>query len=149
MLRKDSTDVPGDPFDLAAGTSGDCFERDSRDVLALQDELALAIAREINVELTPHEQARLANSPTVDPQAHDAYLKGRYFLSSPTEERVRKALEQFEQAIRVDPHFALPYSGIADAYILGDDFYFPPTEAMPKAKAQALQPRGRKYRCPG
>jgi TolB-like protein len=74
------------------------YERDSRDVLALQDEVSLAIAREINVELTPREQARLANSRKVDPQAHDAYLKGRYYLSSPTEERVRKALEQFEQA---------------------------------------------------
>jgi TolB-like protein len=51
------------------------YERDSRDVLALQAEVALAIAREINVELTPREQARLANSRTVDPQAHDAYLK--------------------------------------------------------------------------
>ena len=87
------------------------YERDSRDVLALQDEVALAIAREINVELTPREQARFANSRTVDPQAHDAYLKGRYYLSSPTEERVRKALEQFEQAIRVDPNFALALLG--------------------------------------
>jgi adenylate cyclase len=113
------------------------YERDSRDVLALQDEVALAIAREINVELTPREQAHFANSRSVDPQAHDAYLKGRYYLSSPTEERVRKALEQFEQAIRVDPNFALPYSGMADAYILGEDWYFPATEVMPKAKAAA------------
>ena len=113
------------------------YERDFRDVLALQDEMALAITREINVELTPREQARLANSPTVDPQAHDAYLKGRYYLSSPTEERVRKGLEQFEQAIKVDPNFGPAYSGMADAYILGDNLYFPPTEVMPKAKAAA------------
>jgi TolB-like protein len=113
------------------------YERDSRDVLALQDQVALAIAREINVELTPREQARLANSRTVDPRAHDAYLKGRYCLSSPTEERVKKALEQFQQAIRLDPNFALPYSGMADAYLLGDDWYFSPTEVMPKAKAAA------------
>ena len=115
----------------------DTYERDSRDVLALQDEVALAIAREINVELTPREQARLANPRTVDPQAHDAYLKGRYYLSIPTEERVRKALEQFEEAIKLDPNFALAYSGMADAYILGDDLYFPATEVMPKAKAAA------------
>ena len=113
------------------------YERDSRDVLALQDQVALAIAREINVELTPHEQERLTNSRTVDPQAHDAYLKGRYYLNSPTEERVRKALAQFEQAIRVDPNFALPYSGVADAYFLGDSMYFRPTEVMPKAKTAA------------
>jgi TolB-like protein/class 3 adenylate cyclase len=52
------------------------YERDSRDVLALQDELASAIAREINVELTPNEQARLTSAPAVNPKAHDAYLKG-------------------------------------------------------------------------
>jgi len=113
------------------------YERDSRDVLAMQDEIALAIAREINVELTPDERARFANSHTVNPEAHDAYLSGRYYLSSPTEERIRKALDQFEQAIKIDPNFALPYTGLADAYIWGDDWYFPATEVMPKAKAAA------------
>src|SRR5271154_4438280 len=61
------------------------YERDSRDVLALQDELASAIAHEINVELTPREQAQFANARPVNPEAHDAYLKGRFFLESYTE----------------------------------------------------------------
>ena len=113
------------------------YERDSRNVLALQDEVALAIAREINVELTPREQARFANARPVNPEAHDAYLKGRYFLESYTEERVKKAIEQFEDAIKIDPNFALPYTGLADAYGFGDDWYFPATEVMPKAKAAA------------
>ena len=60
------------------------YERDSRDVLALQDELASAIAHEINVQLTPREQA-FAAAPVVNPVAHEAYLKGRYFLSSPSD----------------------------------------------------------------
>ena len=118
------------------------FERDSRDVLALQDELASAIASEINVELTPGEQARLASARPVDPQAHDAYLKGRYFLNEPTEERVNKAIEQFELAIKLDPNFPLPYTGLADAYSWGEDWYFPANEVLPKAKAaveKALQ----------
>jgi TolB-like protein len=118
------------------------YERDSRDVLAMQDEIALAIAREVNVELTPGEQARLTNSHGVNPEAHDAYLKGRYFLMSYSEERVKKAIEQFELAIKLDPNFALPYTGLADAYSYGSDFYFPATEVMPKAKAateKALQ----------
>ncbi|MFZ0890526.1 MAG: hypothetical protein WA005_18955, partial [Candidatus Binataceae bacterium] len=120
----------------------DSFERDSRDVLALQDELASAIARQINIELTPNEQVRLASARSVNPQAHEAYLKGRYYLSSYTEERVKKAIEQFELAIKVDPNFALPYTGLADAYDFGDDWYFPGNEVMPKAKAaveKALQ----------
>jgi adenylate cyclase len=113
------------------------YERDSRDVLALQDEVALAIAREVNVELTPDEQARFANSRAVNPEAHDAYLKGRYFLQSFSQERVRKAIEQFEQAIKIDPNFALAYTGLADAYNYGEDWYYPANDVMPKARAAA------------
>src|SRR5215472_11133476 len=86
------------------------FERDSRDVLALQDELASAIAKQIEVQLTPSEQARLSHARTVNPAAHEAYLKGRYYLSSVSPERVNKAIEQFKQAIKLDPDFALPYA---------------------------------------
>ncbi len=113
------------------------YERDSKDVLAMQDEIAEAIAKEVNVQLTPKEQARFGNVHPVNPAAHDAYLKGRYFLTSYTEERVRKAIEQFQQAIKIDPNFALPYTGLADAYTYGEDWYFPPTEVMPQAKAAA------------
>jgi adenylate cyclase len=118
------------------------YERDSRDVLAMQDEIAQAIAREVNVELTSAEQAHFANSRKVNPAAHDAYLKGRYIMESDTEERVQKAIEQFEEAIKIDPNFALPYTGLADAYSYGADWFFPAVEVMPKAKAaseKALQ----------
>ena len=113
------------------------YERDSKDVLAMQDEVALAIAREVNVELTPQEQARFANSHAVNPEAHDAYLKGRYFLQSFSQERVQKAIEQFELAIKIDPNFALPYTGLADAYNYGEDWYLPANDVMPKARAAA------------
>ena len=114
------------------------YERNSRDVLALQDEVALAIAKEINVELTPKEQARFAGKRTVNPEAYEAYLKGRYFLGSYSEERVRKAIEQFERAIKADPNFAPAYTGLADAYgTFGSGLFFLPTEATPKAKAAA------------
>lgn len=112
------------------------YERNSRDVLALQDEVALAIAREINVRLTPQEQARFANARPVNPQALEAYLKGRYFLSEISGERIKKAIEQFELAIKLDPNFALPYTGLADAYYWVASA-FPPTAVMPKAKAAA------------
>jgi adenylate cyclase len=118
------------------------FERDSRDVLALQDELASAIAREINVQLTPDERARLAGARPVNPEAHEAYLKGRYFLSEPSEERVSKALDHFREAIRKDPNFAPAYSGLADAYLWGADWYFPATEMIPKARSAAERALG-------
>ena len=93
------------------------FERNSRDVLALQAELASAIAGEINVRLTPGEQARLTRARSVNPEAHDAYLKGRYFFNRPSDENLGKAITQFEQAIALDPNFAPAYSGLSDAYL--------------------------------
>jgi TolB-like protein/Flp pilus assembly protein TadD len=93
------------------------FERDSRDVLALQSELAAAIAGEIKVQLTPSEQARLASAPSVNPEAYDAYLKGRYFFNRPSDENLSKAITQFEQAVRLDANFAPAYSGLSDAYL--------------------------------
>jgi adenylate cyclase len=113
------------------------YERNSRDVLALQDEVALAIARQINIELTPDEQARLANAQPVNPEAHEAYLKGRYYMSSLTREGINKAIGQFKLAIKADPNFALPYTGLSDAYGYGADWYFPANEVLPKAKAAA------------
>ena len=74
------------------------FERSSRDVLALQAELASAIAREVNVRLTSSEQLRLTAIPSVNPEAHDAYLKGRYFFNRPSDENLQKAIAQFEEA---------------------------------------------------
>ena len=115
------------------------YERDSRDVLALQDELASAIAKEINVQLTPEEQARLSSAPIVNPQAHDAYLKGRYFINRPSDENLKKAIAQFEEAVRLDPNFAPAYSGLSDAYVWAgfNEGVFTAAEAMPKAKATA------------
>jgi adenylate cyclase len=117
------------------------YERDARDVLAVQDEIASAIAREVDVQLTPDERVRLTQARPVNPEAHEAYLKGRYFYSEPSEERVNKAIAQYEQAIKLDPNFAPAYTGLADAYNFGVGFYFPPS-VIPKAKAaveKALQ----------
>ena len=80
-------------------------------MLAMQDELALAIAKEINVQLTPDEQTRLTSAPVVNPQAHDAYLKGRYFFSRPSDENLKKAIAQFEEAVRLDPELCASVFG--------------------------------------
>ena len=115
------------------------FESSSRDVLALQDELASAIAREIHVQLTPAEQSRLTSAPTVSPEAHDAYLKGRYFFNRPSDENLTKAIDQFEEAVRLNPDFALAYSGLSDAYLWAgfNEGVMTASEAKPKAKAAA------------
>jgi TolB-like protein/class 3 adenylate cyclase/Flp pilus assembly protein TadD len=115
------------------------FERDSRDVLALQSELASAIASEINVQLTPGEQARLTSAQSVNPEAHDAYLKGRYFFNRPSDENLSKAIKQFEEAVRLDSSFAPAYSGLSDAYLWAafNEGVITATEGKSKAKAAA------------
>jgi tetratricopeptide (TPR) repeat protein len=109
--------------------------------MALQDELARDIAEEIRVTLTPEERKRLAASRTPNPQAYDAYLRGRYFWSRRTEADLHKAKDYFEQAIAADPAYAPAYSGLSDTY-----FYLsyawghmPPLKGMSLARAAALK----------
>jgi serine/threonine-protein kinase len=115
------------------------FERSSRDVLALQAELASAIAQEVNVRLTSSEQLRLTAAPSVNPEAHDAYLKGRYFFNRPSDENLQKAIAQFEEAVRLSPEFAPAFSGLSDAYLWAgyNEGFLTATEARPKAQAAA------------
>ena len=115
------------------------FERSSRDVLALQDELAAAIAGEINVQLTPTEKLRLTTSPSVNPEAYDTYLKGRYFFNRPSDENLKKSIAQFEETVRLSPTFAPAYSGLSDAYLWAgyNEGFLTASEARAKAKATA------------
>jgi len=112
------------------------FERSSRDVLALQDELASAIAREINIELTPDEQARFATARPVNPEAHDAVLKGNYYLDKYTPDDTRRAMDYFSQAAKADPQFPGAYVGLGRGYS-ASSFFLPSKEAMPKAREAA------------
>ncbi len=115
------------------------YERDLRDILTLQSDLATAIAREIRVKLTPQEQQRLASTRPVNPEAYEAYLKGRYTWHQFTVQGFQKSIEYYEQAIRKDPGYAQPYSGLADSYVQLAGRLLPPKEVMPKAKAAALR----------
>ncbi|CAN5921451.1 hypothetical protein BH11GEM2_BH11GEM2_15640 [soil metagenome] len=92
------------------------FVGKSSDVLALQAELAQAIAREIRVQLTPVDSTRLGAVAAVNPQSHEHYLKGRYFFNRPSDDNLQKAIAQFDSAVRVSPTFAA-YSGLSDAYL--------------------------------
>jgi len=116
------------------------YERDFRDVLALQNEIAREVASHVRIVLTPEEHARLESPSSVDPAAHDLYLKARYHWNKRTEEGVRKALALFHRAIDSDSTFAQGYAGMADGYnILGYYNALPPKEAYPQAKASALK----------
>jgi len=113
------------------------YERELRDVLALQGELARAIAQAVQVKLRPEEQRRLARTATVDPAAYDAYLKGRFYWSKLSPEGLSKAAEYFQQAMAIDPTFAPAYSGLSDTYRLSGVQGLRPHECMPKAEAAA------------
>jgi Tfp pilus assembly protein PilF len=100
----------------------------------MQDELASAIARQINIALTPGEQARLSNARSVNPQAVEALLKGRYFLWKQTSDGFQKAKEYFEQAITVAPDFAPGYAGLAEVYWEEGTFVISNKEAVAEAR---------------
>jgi len=116
------------------------YERDLRDVLALQSEAARTIANEIKIQVAPQVQTRLASARTVNPEAYELYLKGRYQWNKRTAEGLKKSLEYFQQAIQLDPSYALAYSGVADSYTtLGNSALVPGVEVYPKAKAAATK----------
>jgi serine/threonine-protein kinase len=116
------------------------YERDLHDVLSLQRELARVIANRINIELTPQEQSALARTQTIDPEAHEAYLKGRFHWNKRTREGLENSLDFFKRSIAHDPQYAPAYAGLADAYMmLGDWEYRPPKECYPLAKELVIK----------
>jgi TolB-like protein len=116
------------------------YDRDLRDVLALQSEVAQAIAREIQVKLTPLDQARFAYAHRVDPEAYDAYLQGRYHWNRRTGAGLQPAVQYFEKAIAKDPAYAAAYAGLADCLsVLGFSGFVSPEEGCRKAKVLAMQ----------
>jgi TolB-like protein/Tfp pilus assembly protein PilF len=116
------------------------YERDFRDILSLQSEIARQVANEVRIVLTPEERARLGSARQVNPEAHELYLKARYFWNKRTDESVKKAISFFQRAIDNDPTYAEAYAGLADSYnILGYYNALSPIEAYPKGKAAALK----------
>lgn len=116
------------------------YERDLHDVLAIQADVAQAIAAEIRIQISSRERKQLRSIRPVDPQAHESYLLGRHYWNKRTLESLGKALEHFQRAVEIDADFALAHAGIADTYVvLGGAPYerVSPHYAMPKAWAAA------------
>jgi len=112
------------------------YERDLRDIFALQADVARTIADEIRVKLTPTDRARLAQVHASNPDAYEAYSKGRFFWNKRTQEDLKKAIGFFQQAVDKDPNYALAYDGLADCWLpLAWYGYMSPSEALPYAKA--------------
>jgi eukaryotic-like serine/threonine-protein kinase len=118
----------------------DEYERDARDVFAVQDEIARAIVVALQVRLTDAASGSLVKHSTGSPEAHDLYLQGRYFYAKRDSVSLRKARDYFERAIEKDSTYALAYAGLSDAYSHASVFgYVAPHDNFPKAKAAALR----------
>jgi TolB-like protein/DNA-binding winged helix-turn-helix (wHTH) protein/Flp pilus assembly protein TadD len=118
------------------------FEGDLRDTLALQRSVARTIAGQIRGALGGQEQAALDKSKAMNPEAYEAYLKGRYFWNKRSGDGLRKAIAYFSHAIEADPNYAEAYSGLADAYALSGDWEYgvlSPQEAFGQARAAAAK----------
>jgi TolB-like protein/Tfp pilus assembly protein PilF len=119
----------------------DSYDRDLGDVLKLQNEVARAIAQQIQLKLTSVNDACLSSARTIDPDAYHLCIEGRHLWVKRTEESVNRAISCFEKAISIDPHYAAAHSGVADCYSsLGFSFDIGshrPTEIQPRARAAA------------
>jgi len=116
------------------------YERDSSDVLALQTELATAIADEVRIRLTQNEKARLSESRSTNPEAHEEYLAGRYYWNKRTADGLEKSISYLEKATAKDPKYALAYAALADSYhLLPELGNVSVAEAFPKARTAALK----------
>ena len=113
------------------------YNRKQSDLVSLQSEIARDVSSKLKTKLSGADVAKVEKTYTTNPEAYQLYLKGNFYRTKYTEEGYRKAIEYYQQAIAVDPNYALAYHGIAAAYDFANGFYLPPNESEPKAKAAA------------
>jgi len=118
----------------------DTYDRKLTDIFAVESDIAKAIADTLRAKLSPSANQVLASRPTDDPEAHELYLKGRYFWNRRTGANLQKAADYFQQAIVKDPNYALAYAGLADCHVLlplYTELGTYPRDELPKALAAA------------
>jgi TolB-like protein/Tfp pilus assembly protein PilF len=118
---------------------GEQYQRKFQDILVVQEEISEAISAKLKLRLTREEKERLGKRYTENAEAFQLYLKGRYHWNKYTQSSLRKAIDYFEQAIGIDPTYALAYAGLADTFYRLSNVYAPTREAMPKARAAAVK----------
>jgi TolB-like protein/DNA-binding winged helix-turn-helix (wHTH) protein len=114
------------------------YQRELHDLLQMENELGTAIARQVQGNLTSQQQVDPSKTRTVDPEAYDLYLKGRFYWNQTSPAATKESVGYFQQAIAKDPDFALAYVGLAEAYNIGSiTGAYPPEESFPKARTTA------------
>ena len=118
----------------------DSYQGDLTDVFSLQDRVARSIAREIRVTLTPEEQVRLTNLRPADPDAYDAYVRGRHYAAQITPDGFEKAVVNFGRAIELQPRYAQAYADLAETYCWAvATQMIPAQEGLLKARQAAMK----------
>jgi len=142
VQRGDALSIRAELVDARNDTHlwGEEYNRSLSDILALQEEIARDISGKLRQRLTGEEKKRLARRYTENAEAYALYLKGRYHWNKRTGEDIQKGIGYFQQAIEKDPTYALAYAGLADSYVILDEYAgLPSSETFPKAKAAALK----------
>jgi serine/threonine protein kinase/tetratricopeptide (TPR) repeat protein len=139
MQRGDNLSISTELVDVRNNSHlwGERYNRKLTDIVALQEDLAEDISDKLRLRLSGEEKNRLTKHYTENPEAYQLYLKGRYHLLKFTPEEMRKGLECINQALAIDPRYALAYDGLAFYYSAAVDWTLSPNEAMPKAKEAA------------
>ncbi len=141
----DTLNIQVDLVDATTGAQlwGEEYERRVSDVLSVKQTIAREVTEKLRLRLSGEEQQRLVKRDTTNAEAYQSYLRGRYFWNKRTADGIRKAIEQFQQAIGRDPNYALGYVGLADCYVVLEVYAgAPASESLPKARAavdRALQ----------
>lgn len=136
----DALNIQVELVDTVTGSQlwGEEYERKTSDVLAVKQEIAREITEKLRLRLTGEEQKQLAGHDTTNPEAYQLYLKGRYYWNKRTADGIKKAIQQFQEALDRDPNYALAYVGLADCYLLLEEYAgTPASDTYPKAKAFA------------
>jgi TolB-like protein/DNA-binding winged helix-turn-helix (wHTH) protein len=116
------------------------YERELHDLLQIENELGAAIARQVQINVSPQQLVDLAKMRTVSPEAYDLYFKGRFYWNARNPAAIKESIGYFRQAIAKDPNFALAYVGLADAYNIGNIMgAFSPKQSLPEAKEAAIK----------
>ncbi len=136
IQRGDTIDISVDLTDTENDTQlwGAHFSRKASDIFALQDEIARQVTDALRIRLTGVQQEQVIKRYTENAEAYRLYLQGRYFLNQPSEESIKRAMSFFDQAIALDPRYALAYAARAEVFFQLGDLSLPNSEAMPKAK---------------
>ena len=142
VKRGDNLNITVELVDIRNNKSlwGEQYERKMSELLATQREIATEITQKLQLKLSGADEQKLEKKYTNSDEAYQLYLRGRYHFARRSKDDLQKAIDYYQQAIKLDPNFALAYVGICYSYISGTgNYFFPRDEGFPKAKEAALK----------